>query len=206
MKQQASRKDDPVWASSQPEQPDAFGGGALWIGEHSGDNDILVLDPAETDSSADILALYSLTQHRTRRFPRTTVLDQVRMITDKAAHARAKKEYAQRATRRDGHERALESGQAERMDRMREGMIAAHQRFVAALGLEYKGVQKTSGETRAGRGTKCHVCEIALDDFVGMTCGICSRVLCSCGACACGKPVQGRRATAKAAAEAESET
>jgi hypothetical protein len=195
---------EPVWLGSHPEQPDARTGGDLWIGQHGGDQDILILDPAETDSTAQVVALYSLTHHRTRSFPRSVLRDQIQEVTDELTRLRARKEYEQRGELRDAHKQALETARAERMDSIREDMIESHRNYIGRLGLEYEGVQKTGSQTRGGRSTKCHSCEIALDDFVGVTCAICSTVLCSCGACACGKPSR-RKTAQKAAADAEAE-
>jgi hypothetical protein len=187
-------------ATARPEpvskQNDPFGGGVLWIGEHEGDHDILVMDPAVSDPNADVLALYSLTQHRMRRFPRAMAADRIHPITDQLAHARAKKEYSQRVSLRDAHERTLETAQADRMDRIREGILLAHRQFVENRGLTYQGVDTVAADARPPRASRCYVCDIAVDGFVGVTCRLCSGTLCSCGACVCGKPPRGRRATA----------
>ena len=169
-----------------------FGGGKLWIGQHTDDHDILVLDPSEADPSADVLALYSLTQHRMRRFPRATALQRIQALTDEIAHARAKKEYAQRATLRTQHEQELATANNERKDRQRDGVIAAHRNYIEALELEYQGVSETGAAKRPRQASKCHACGITLDDFMGVVCGICSGALCSCGACTCGKQAQRR--------------
>jgi hypothetical protein len=193
---QRTTLEEPVRTGPDVGAPLASGERPLWIGEHAGDHDILVLDPAQSDSTADVLALYSLTQHRMRRFPRATVEDRIRVVTDESARSRAARDYGRRAELQADHQRAADSAQAERMDRIREGMVAAHKVFVEALTVEYRGVRKTSEEGRGGKATRCHVCALALDDFVGMTCVTCSGVLCSCGACACGKPSRGRRSAA----------
>jgi hypothetical protein len=198
MTKRTSRSDHPARPDHAAGPGEAFGGGALWIGQHTGDHDILVLDPEESDSTADVLALYSLTQHRTRRFPRATVANRIHLVTDELAHTRATENYAQRAALRENHERTSETVRAERLDRIREGMIATHQRYVEILGLEYQGVNKT-GEAKVGRASKCHACALPLDDFVGASCAICSTVLCSCGACSCGKPARARRNAAATA-------
>jgi hypothetical protein len=199
MMQKTSRSDVAVRPEPSGEPHDALGGGKLWVGQHAGDKDILVLDPAESDPTADVLVLYSLTHHRTRRFPRATVLSRISEVTDKKAHAQALKEYARRDSLRGDHERTLEAERAARMDSLRAGMVAAHEQFIAALGLPYQGVNKTATPSRSGRLTKCHMCGLDLDDFVGVSCGICSAVLCSCGACACGKPPRASRAKPAAA-------
>jgi hypothetical protein len=203
MSNRNQKADTTIWFGGDPGGGDSFDTGGLWVGKHAADQDILVLDPAESDPAAEMLSLYSLSQHRLRRFPRSLVLEKIPALTDELAQARAKKDYAQRSALRDAHQTAMEAARTERMDQVRETMIAAHQRHVENLGLDYQGVQKTVAESRSGRTVKCHVCEHPLDDFVGVTCGICSGVLCSCGACTCGKPtLRGRRA---AKAEAESE-
>jgi hypothetical protein len=169
------------------ERSQAFGGGELWIGQHEADEDILIFDPAEADPHASVLSLYSLTQHRMRRFPRLTVLERIHRVSGKPARARAKKEYAQRAKLKASYEQ-VRSGEAVRSrDRQRDGVLAAHRRFIESTGLTYEGVRDTGPDSRRGRRTKCHLCGIALDDFASAVCGICSGVLCSCGACGCGR-------------------
>lgn len=187
--------DQPVWLGQEPAHFEAFGGGELWIGEHTTDRDILVLDPAATDATAGVLSLYSLTQHRLRRFPRSLVQQMIRPLDDEPARARAREEYAGRASLREAHQDALSTARAEHMDGVREQMIGAHQRFVEKLGLEYQGVNPTAG-TKVRRAVKCHACGLGLDDFVGVACARCAGVLCSCGACACGKSARGRSARA----------
>lgn len=167
-----------------------FGDGQLWVGQHAGDGDILVFDPSAADPSADILTLYSLAQHRTRSFPRGTVVERVQPVGDEIAYARAKKDYAERATLRATHEEGLATARAERSDKQRNAIIGKHRRYVEALELAYEGVQAPAADARRGRVQKCHACGIVLDDFVGALCGICSGALCSCGACACGKPAR----------------
>lgn len=192
MAQQNSGTGTPVWLGQASERPEMFGGGKLWIGQHIDDQDILVLDPAETDPAADVLTLYSLTQHRTRRFPRATALQRIQALTDEIAEARAKKEYAQRQTLRTQHQQELVEENNERKGRQRDGVIAAHRKYVEALGLDYQGVAEPGSGKRMRQASKCHVCGIVLDDFMGVVCGICSTALCSCGACACGKQPQRR--------------
>jgi hypothetical protein len=168
------------------ERHEAFGGGKLWIGRHTADQDTLVFDPTREDASAQVLALYSLTQHRLRSFPRATVLQRIEVLTDELAHARAKRVYARRTTLRAAHEQARLVSRTEGMKRQRDGVLALHRRYVEALGLTYHEVRDTPADHKAGRRTKCHACGIGLDDFANAVCGICSGVLCSCGACACG--------------------
>jgi hypothetical protein len=180
-----------AWLDPENLRHEAFGDGKLWIGQHAGDMDILVFDPSAADANAEVLSLYSLTQHRTRAFPRATVHERIAELTDKAARARAMEEYARRDTLRAAHEQALADEHALRRDRQRDAIIDAHRHHLETLGLDYDGVQET-GERRSGRVLKCHRCGIVLDDFVGVKCLTCSGVLCSCGACACGKQPSGR--------------
>jgi hypothetical protein len=177
----------PVLVREKPASKNEFGGGSLWIGQHSADQDILVFDPAESDSAAEILSLYSLTQHRVRRFPRAMALKSIKPLKDEIAFARAKKDYSQRASLRTAHEEAQTEAQAQRMDQVRENIVSAHRRYIEALGLSYEGVKPVEPGAKPGRVTKCHACGILLDGFVSATCGICSRAICSCGGCACGK-------------------
>ena len=172
-----------------------FGDGQIWFGEHTADGDVLVFDPAESDPHADVLSLYSLAQHRTRSFPRATVIARIRPMTDELARARAEKEYAQRGARRAAHEQAQTEADAERADRQRDGVVAAHARYIEAIGAQYQGVRETAdvpkgGRRGGGRRTKCHVCGIGLDDFAGAVCLTCEGVLCSCGACGCKSRIQ----------------
>lgn len=169
----------------QVERHEAFGGGKLWIGQHTADQDILVFDPAEADPLANILVLYSLTQHRRRSFARATVVQRIPVLTDEIAHVRAKKDYQQRTTLRAAHEQAQTAERAERVDRQRTRVIASHRRYVEALGLAYQGVRQTPADHNPKRRTKCNGCGINLDNFTDAICEICSGVLCSCGACAC---------------------
>jgi hypothetical protein len=183
----ATSEAKPVLVREKSTSSDGFGGGSLWIGQHSADQDILVFDPAESDASAELVSLYSLTQHRVRRFPRAMALKNIKPLTDEMAFARAKKEYSQRATLRSAHEEAQTEAQAQRMDQVRENIVSAHRRYIEALGLAYVGVNPVNPDAKPGRVTKCHACGIILDGFVSATCGICSRAVCSCGGCACGK-------------------
>jgi hypothetical protein len=176
-----------AWLGQPEEDGRATRNGRIWVGRHTGDEDILVFDPAESESTAAVIELYSLTQHRARRFPIDTVRQRIEPISDQSAEAQAKKRYARRAELRAAHEESLAVAAEERRSRQRDAVVDAHRRFVDALGLEYQGV-KESKPTRAVRTTpKCAACGIALDDFAGASCAICSRMLCSCGACGCGK-------------------
>lgn len=185
MTMRKSTTDSPVWLGSMGEVGEAFGGGDLWIGQHAEDDDILVFDPSEADPHADILALYSLTQHRTRRFPRATVLHRVHELDDELGCARARKDYATRAPLRAAHVETLAAERTARIDRQRDGVVGSHRRYVEQLGVPYKGVRETAEGRRGRQRTKCPSCSLALDDFAGKACMACDGVLCSCGACAC---------------------
>lgn len=179
----------PVWLGREAFRQEAFAGGGLWIGRHAVDRDILVFDPAEAAGAGEVIALYSLTQHRTRSFPRAAVADHIRVVTDAETRSRAESEYARRAELRAAHRAEQAAERASRLQEQRQGVLDAHRRYLEALGLAYEGERETGGDHRPGRRTKCHRCGIALDDFVGMVCTLCEGVLCSCGACACtGRP------------------
>lgn len=173
---------------SEAETLATFGTDGLWIGRHDADHDLLVFDPAESDPSAPLLSLYSLTQHRARSFTRSTVAARIHPLTDVSDRTRAEEDYARRALLR---EEVLSGERAARMNRVRDGVIAAHRRFMQAMGLDYAGVRDTAPGHKNGRRTKCHACRIALDDFAGTVCVTCDGVLCSCGACACGRAAPG---------------
>lgn len=160
--------------------------GELWIGRHSADDDILVFDPAESDPSAPVLELYSLTQHRTRRFPRSIVIQRIETLDDRKAAAKAKRAYDERAELREAHEQELETARTERFEQIRTEITEAHERYLEGLGIEYQGVTEPDPDRRS-RLTRCHACGIELDGFVGVVCAVCSTPLCSCGACACGR-------------------
>ena len=182
----------PVWLGDEGSATTGMpGGDGLWVGKHSGDDDLLVFDPSEADPRADVISFYSLAKHRTRSFPRSLVGEKINPA-DEVSSARALKDYARRATlqaERDGEREADRSAHAEQQ---REAVIEAHQRYVESLGLEYEGVERTDGNRKSGRRTKCASCGIPLDDFAHAACSACSGVLCSCGACLCGATVKGR--------------
>jgi hypothetical protein len=162
-----------------------FDGRKLWVGRHEADDDILIFDPAEADADAPILSLYSLTQHRMRRFPRAVVLTRIQTIEDEVARGKAKKDYVRRNSRKEAHEQERTEEAARSRDRQRDAILAQHTRYLASIGLTSEGVRETGGDHKVGRRTKCHACGIALDDFARAVCVICGGVLCSCGACAC---------------------
>ncbi len=165
---------------------------ALWVGRHSVDGDLLVLDPAADDPNGAFLSFYSLTQYRRRTFPRAVALEKIQPLDDELGIARAEKEYLRRDVLEAEHGARLESADEERAQRQKEAVIAAHRRHMEANGLDYQGVVDTAVEGKKGRRTRCHACGIALDDFVGTCCGACHGVLCSCGACGCGATVRTR--------------
>lgn len=193
MNQVSESGTSPLWLGEDGSSPSGLpGGNGLWVGKHTGDDDLLVFDPAEADAEADVLSFYSLAKHRTRSFPRELVGSKINPVTDEVSSARALKDYARREAlqaERDGEREADRSAHAEQQ---REAVIEAHQRYVEALGLEYEGVERTDGNRKSGRRTKCASCAIPLDDFAHAACTACNGVLCSCGACLCGATVKGR--------------
>jgi hypothetical protein len=192
MKQKQSVDEPPRWLGGLPEDREAaasgsgFNGGKFWIGRHTVDQDTLVFDPAESDPGAELVSLYSLTQHRRRTFPRSVVQQRIEQVTDELVWQRAKQEYEERAARRQAHGEAGAAALVERLQHQRDGVIEAHRRYLKRVGIEYAGVTSTPDVQRPRRRTKCHDCGIALDDFASSACATCKGVLCSCGACACG--------------------
>jgi hypothetical protein len=192
MKQKQSADEPSSWLGGVPEDGSTMGsgsgfnGGKFWVGRHTVDQDTLVFDPAESNPQAELLSLYSLTQHRSRSFPRSVVQQRIEPVTDEDNLRRARQEYEQRAARRVAHGEAEAAAKTERMRHQREGVIEAHRRYLERNGVEYVGVTTTPEVQRPRRRTKCHDCGIALDDFASAACAGCKGVLCSCGACACG--------------------
>lgn len=166
--------------------PERFGGTGLWIGKHAADGDLLVFDPAESDPAAERLSFFSMTQLRHRVFPRAVVATNVRELTDELQVARVKKEYADRAELRVVRDKENAVARADAAEKQREQVVAQHERYLAGLGVPYEGVRPTPPDHKPGRRVKCHHCGIAVDDFAGRVCVVCSAVLCSCGACSCG--------------------
>ena len=199
---------EPVqWMGEAPEErkpaaaDETFGSGDLWFGRHAADRDVLVLDPSRTDPDAEPLALYSLSQHRTRSFPRAVVLRHIRPLSDAAERDRARREYEDRVARRNAHQAAAAEAAEGRTERLRDKLRTAHRAYLETLGVEYAGVSETSGTRASGHRSKCYACGIAIDDFARLACGVCGSALCSCGACACGSPRRNRsRAEAAEAA------
>lgn len=188
MAEQLTPRAADVWlGSGDPggEAANAFAGGALWVGEHAADGDILVFDPSEASPYAERLSFFSLKQLRTRVFPRAVVTQQIRELADELRSARARQDYGRRAELRQAHESALATARTEVLERQREQVIQRHARYMAARGIEYRGVQTTPADRRPSRRARCHACSTPLDDFSGNLCCACGDVLCSCGACAC---------------------
>lgn len=175
---------------------------SMWIGKHSADEDILVFDPEVADAAASNLSFYSLSQFRTRTFPRAIAEQKIQEITDKAARSEAKKRYEQRVALKADHESTQTIAKEARTSRHREHAIEAHRRYLQNLGVEYQGVKDTTGQEIRPRRAKCTVCGIALDNFVGAACAVCSDLLCSCGACGCGNKAR-PRARPKTAAKGD---
>jgi hypothetical protein len=182
MTKRASTAETPVWLGSE-----AFGDGKLWIGQHDTDQDVLIFDPSEADPHAEVLSLYSLTQHRTRRFPRAIVLQRIQALNGDGGLDRAKSDYEQRDALRAAYEAEQAMEAVRSRSRQKEGVLSAHRRYLESLGLPYEGSRETGPDHRPGRRTKCHTCGIVLDDFAGAVCITCDGVLCSCGSCACGR-------------------
>lgn len=166
--------------------------GGLWVGKHSGDDDLLVFDPAEGDAEGETISFYSLAKHRRRSFPRGVVEERIQRVTDEKSAARALEDYARRTTLQAERDGAREADRTAHAEQQRESVIEAHRRWVESHGITYEGVERTDGHRKSGRRTKCGACGIALDDFAHAACSVCGGVLCSCGACACGAPGRGR--------------
>jgi hypothetical protein len=169
-----------------------FNRGKMWIGRHSADHDVLVFDPAVSDPAANNLSFYSLSQFRTRSFPRAVAEQKIQEITDKSARAEAQARYEQRNSLKAAHESEQSVAKEERTSRHREKALDAHKRYVTNLGIEYQGVRDTTGQEIRPRRSRCTVCGIAVDNFVGAACVACGDLLCSCGACGCGSKTRTR--------------
>ena len=167
--------------------------GTLWVGRHSGDRDILVLDPEVSSPNPQNVSLYSLTQHRLRTFPRSVMAEKIHAL-ENGELEKAIEEYAARLSRRADYEDGLRAAQAQRRTRQRDEIIRSHERYLERIGVRNAGVADTLPGHKNGRRSKCHACGIDLDDFVGLVCGGCSSLLCSCGACACGTTSRRRAA------------
>jgi hypothetical protein len=178
-------------ASAQPGD-----GAAIWIGQHAVDGDILVFDTTESDPTAARLAFYSLTQFRVRTFPRSIVAEHIRPVADEARAQKLADEYARRDELQQAHTEAQEreraSAAADQVERQRAHIVALHRDFVQHHEVEYAGVQPSAESKPRRRLLSCRECGIALDDLLGLACGACNGVLCSCGACSCGKSKRSR--------------
>ena len=169
-----------------------FNHGRMWIGRHSADQNVLVFDPAVSDPTAANLSFYSLSQFRTRTFPRAIAEQKIAEITEKGARDEAAAAYEQRTARKAAHESEQSVAREERTGRHREHAIEAHRRYVTNLGIEYLGVKDTTGQEIRPRRSRCAVCGIGVDNFVGAACMTCNDLLCSCGACNCGTKTRAR--------------
>ena len=169
-----------------------FNLGKMWIGRHSADQDVLVFDPEVSDPDATNLSFYSLSQFRTRTFPRAVAEQKIAEITEKKARAEAQAQYEQRTERKAARENEKSVAREERTGRHREHAVEAHRRYVTNLGIEYAGVKDTTGQEIRPRRSRCGVCGIAVDNFVGAACLACNDLLCSCGACNCGTKTRTR--------------
>lgn len=174
--------------------PIEVGEGPLWVGRHSGDQDILVLDRETSSFGSANVTLYSLTQHRMRTFPRAIVAEKIHELEEPAARERAISEYSTRNELKAVYDDGLRVAREEQHGRQRDAILSAHKRYLSRIGVRAEGVIETLPDFKPGRRVKCHVCGIALDDFAGFVCVGCEGLLCSCGACACGTPSRRRKA------------
>lgn len=161
----------------------------LRIGRHSADGDTLVFDPAQSAPGASNVALFSLTQFRTRAFPQRVVEAQIEEIVDPVQRAKAEELYRTWPTHKAERDRELEQAKEASGERRREHILENHRRFMEGNAVAYQGVQdsatKVTGGSRKRARSACSRCTTPLDDFVGLRCVACGAVLCSCGACAC---------------------
>jgi pyruvate/2-oxoglutarate dehydrogenase complex dihydrolipoamide acyltransferase (E2) component len=169
-----------------------FNLGKMWIGRHTADQDVLVFDPEVSDANAANLSFYSLSQFRTRSFPRAVAEQKIAEITEKKARAEAQAQYEQRTARKAAHDSEQSVAREGRTGRHREHAVEAHRRFVTNLGIDYAGVKDTTGQEIRPRRSRCASCGIAVDNFVGAACLACNDLICSCGACNCGTKTRTR--------------
>jgi hypothetical protein len=193
------RKDsgnDSVWLGQPQAEQSASATSELWIGQHTGDEDILVLEAKESDANAERLTFYSLTQFRPRVFSRSIVADRIQEITDADRVTDAKALYSRRSELREQHMAVQDAqraaAQADQVARRRDQTIELHRRHVEALGIAYEGERETTAGKVRRRASSCYVCGIHLDDLLGLVCVTCETVLCSCGACSCGRTTRAR--------------
>ena len=113
-------------------------------------------------------------------------------ITEKKARAEAQAQYEQRTERKAAHDSEQSVAREGRTGKHREHAVEAHRRYVTNLGIEYLGVKDTTGQEIRPRRSRCGICGIAVDNFVGAACLACNDLLCSCGACNCGTKTRAR--------------
>lgn len=166
----------------------------LWVGRHSSDQDILVLDRETSSFGSANVTLYSLSQHRMRTFPRSILAEKIHELDEPAEREKAISEYSARTELKAVYDDGLRVAREEQHSRQRDAVMSAHKRYLARIGVRAEGVIDTLPDFKAGRRVKCQVCGIALDDFAGFVCVGCEGLLCSCGACACGTPSRRRKA------------
>lgn len=163
--------------------------GELWFGRHTGDGDILVLDPQRSNSASSNITFFSLTELRTRCFPPSVVSDRIQEISDPEQRALAEGRYREAALLAEQRERERKDAALEAHERLKERILEMHRAYLENRGLTYQGVQESSlrvtGVGARRRTASCHQCGIRLDDFVQARCKGCYAVLCSCGACGC---------------------
>lgn len=186
----AKRQTTPAAEAEKPTKSKKSGNDALWIGEHSADGDLLVLD-GDSGGSDGRVSYYSLTQLRSRVFPKAIAAAKITEVTDRMQLARARKQYERRDELEAEHEQAQVAARADVADRQRDQVIRLHEKYMEGHGVEDEGVRETP-ENHKSRRSRCHACAITLDDFVSRVCVKCNEVLCSCGACACGSRTRAR--------------
>src|SRR5690606_37041659 len=108
---------------------------------HSGDDDVLVFDPAEGDAQAEVISFYSLAKHRRRSFRRDIIGTRIRPVTDEVSNARALKDYARREALQAELEGEREADRSAHAEQQREAAIEAHRRHLETLGIDYAGVE-----------------------------------------------------------------
>lgn len=180
--------------SSEAKLPVEVGEERLWVGRHSGDQDILILDRETSSFGSANVTLYSLTQHRTRTFPRSIVVEKIHEVDDPAEREKAVGEYSARSELKAVYDDGLRIAREEQHNRQRDAILVSHKRYLERIGVRAEGVTDRLPDFKGGRRVKCQVCGIPLDDFAGFVCVGCEGLLCSCGACACGTPSRRRKA------------
>src|SRR5688572_30338598 len=97
--------------------PVEVGDGPLWVGRHSGDQDILVLDRETSSFGSANVTLYSLTQHRMRTFPRSVVVEKIHELEEPAEVEKAISEYTARTELKAAHDDVLLAARAQQRNR-----------------------------------------------------------------------------------------